>query len=319
MAYNYIDHNKNFYELDYFEIDNGGRIPALTVHNTNFLEKVIQLDSRYKFEQDIIKPSANIRKLKNISDILNYTRNYISEKDKNIFSTKVNNKNYIGSIKYWFKRLDASLKKKSINYAVCIIFLLLNINLTNSTRHSYKEVIITALKIIQKYNTPECLIDNLLKQKSKIDSECILYDLTNKIGANEFSKIERIYNLENYDGFDFDIYDDSFKLSLASKFCSYACEYLKDLIKAKIEYSKYDKIVSNNLHFYIKFYVSADATDVNNKTFSIENKKRINDLIHIYNIYSGYINNIISNINSGKSEIYYNKNKFDHVIWYSNK
>ena len=107
---------------------------------------------------------------------------------------------------------------------------------------------------------------------------------------------------------------------MASKFCSYACEYFE----LQSSYSKYDKIVSDNLHLYIDAYLE-DRQDIDEKYNKIKasnfkvngQSNKFERSLKVYEAYSYFIENILEKLR--KYNIAINKNEFDHIIWYSKK
>ncbi|MBE6422869.1 hypothetical protein [Succinivibrio dextrinosolvens] len=269
------------------------KIPALTEKNRNFIEAVVKLDSRYgKENNENGEPNKKAKeKLKKLAE----SSNYPFGKDLKFSLDEEDNK-YIGTTHYWFKQIKENKENNFIN----ILGALYNINLTNSTRRSYKEVFYKAKHLKDKLN-------------NKLDYETIKTELLKDFKSNKTNHIiTYLTDPKVMEG------NGSCTLSLASKFCSYACNYfnLEDL------YSKYDTIVSNNLHYYIDAYLdnscdlNRDYTNCKKSNFKVNgDKNRFEKNLMVYEAYSFFIEKIIEKI--GIKEI--GKNELDHIIWYSKK
>ena len=105
-----------------------------------------------------------------------------------------------------------------------------------------------------------------------------------------------------------------YNLSFASKFCSYASEFLN--IDKK--YSKYDNIVANALPEYSKIYLGKIETK---SVFLIQQyHKEEDELQYRLDIYKKYCNCIDSILSVLKEDnIVISKDEFDHIVWYSSK
>lgn len=129
----------------------------------------------------------------------------------------------------------------------------------------------------------------LLKTFSANDEEHILYKLTDKIKA------------KNRDGY-------RYNLSFATKFCSYASQFLE----LGDNYSKYDSVVAKCLPLYSECYLKEKTAK---KHFLVKQHK--NDLesrLSLYATYSNCINRIMALLEA--DNITLTRSELDHIIWY---
>ena len=116
--------------------------------------------------------------------------------------------------------------------------------------------------------------------------------------------------------------DKANNLSFASKFISYARQFLND---NDTSFSKYDSVVSRKLSLYENIYVDRDIKIVNSKYQNKPSHRReLNDLekqIYTYEKYLEYMAAIDSILDCLKKDngIIISKEEFDHIIWYSSK
>lgn len=139
------------------------------------------------------------------------------------------------------------------------------------------------------------LKDELQKEFSVQNNNHILARLTDKIQAKKEG------------GF-------RYNLSFASKFCSYAAEFLN--IGKK--YSKYDNVVATALPDYSKIYL---GIAMKRGTFLIQqyhkNEDELQYRLEIYEKYCNCIDSIIATLKEDNIDI--SKDEFDHIVWYSSK
>lgn len=280
------------YELDLMVSKNDAafKIPALTEKNRDFIEAVVKLDSRYGKEAIINKPSDDVLKdFQLLSEHTEFEGNNLS------FSIVPGKDNYLGSTHYWFDAIKNNLNNDFCN----ILGALYNINLTNSTRRSYREIFYKAKNLKEKLN-------------NKLDFNTLKNELSKDFSKDCNNHIIAYLTDPGQKG--------SCTISLASKFCSYACEYFE----LQNSYSKYDNIVSDNLHLYIDAYLE-DRQDIDEKYNKIKasnfkvngQSKKFERSLKVYDAYSYFIENILEKLR--KDNITINKNELDHIIWYSKK
>ncbi|WP_202109203.1 hypothetical protein [Succinivibrio dextrinosolvens] len=285
--------SKNPYELDMevsSTVEKTIKIPALTEKNRNFIEAVVKLDSRYGKEAIINKPSDTVLKeLQWLSKQTEFVEDTLS------FSIIPGEDNYLGSTHYWFDAIKNNLNNDFCN----LLGALYNINLTNSTRRSYREIFYKAKNLREKLN-------------NKLDFNTLKNELSKDFSQNCNNHIISYLTYPGQNG--------ACTLSLASKFCSYACEYF-GLDKS---YSKYDTIVSDNLKYYIDAYLtdeqdlSKDYNKFRDSKFKVNGQgKKFERSLKVYQAYSYFIERIIEKLAVKKVSI--NKNELDHIIWYSKK
>lgn len=212
---------------------------------------------------------------------------------------------FIGSIAYWKNKLSA-------NYCYnTILELVKAVNASNVTRVSANDMQDIAEYIWNNYKTSQDLENALSKDPFNVvnnvkspSNNHILY----KIAEYPFKK--------NNGG--------KYYLSFATKFCQFASK----ILNAGYEYSKYDKIVAENLPTYIKNYLSKKdllSSDMGNRKmpkdrFLASDKKaktaggRDKMYTVLYAEYCDYIDRIIAKVNQGIT-----REEFDHIVWYTNK
>lgn len=290
-----LEQKDKTYELDMVEVSSTDektiKIPALTEKNRNFIEAVVKLDSRYGKEAIINKPNDTVlKKLQGLSEQTEFTE---FDEDTTSFSIIPGKKYYLGSTHYWFDAIKNNLNNDFCN----LLGALYNINLTNSTRRSYKEIFYKAKNLREKLN-------------NKLDFNTLKNELSKDFSQNCNNHIIAYLTDPGQNG--------SCTISLASKFCSYACEYF-GLDKS---YSKYDTIVSDNLKYYIDAYLT-DEQELSNDYKKFRGSKfKVNSQgfersLKVYQAYSYFIERIIETLAVKKVSI--NKNELDHIIWYSKK
>lgn len=281
---------QNPYELDYlYDAESKIQIPALTKKNSLFLEAVIRLDSNYGNDVQSFECG------KNFLTVLN---------DDTNFSQKPGNDNYVGSTIFWFESMrdNSQICGKDVDFSVYLKGALHNINLTNSTRCSKKSINKVAEELSENCKSAEELRELLCQPFSKDNQQHIISILTRPTEEG-----------------------DKNKLSLASKFCAYATEYLFGDMDFKPLYPKYDGVVSSNLHYYFYYYCtklsSVDIPDnygtVLNRNFKanmyLKPDAKFNDYMSIYEAYSWCIARILETV------CCLNASELDHIIWYCKK
>lgn len=281
------------YILDYlYDEELEIEIPALTKKNSLFLEAVVRLDSNYGNDAQPY-PCG-----KNFLNVLG---------DNTNFSQRPKNDNYVGSTRYWFESMQGNSDSCGIkvDFGTCLKGALHNINLTNSTRSSKESINSVADKLYDNCRSVDEL-RALLRETFSNDNQhhimSILTKPTEEGGKN--------------------------KLSLASKFCAYATEYLFDNLDSKPLYPKYDGVVSSNLHYYFYHYagdclqdIPDDYRKILNRNFKVnlnlKNDDRFNDYMSIYEAYSWCIARILEQLD--KNHVILKASELDHIIWYCKK
>lgn len=281
------------YILDYlYDEELEIEIPALTKKNSSFLEAVVRLDSNYGNDAQPY-PCG-----KNFLNVL---------EDNTNFSQRPSNDNYVGSTRFWFESMQGNSDSCSnkVDFSTCLKGALHNINLTNSTRSSKESINSVADKLYDNCQSVDELRALLRETFSKDNPHHIMSILTKPTedgGKN--------------------------KLSLASKFCAYATEYLFDNLDSKPLYPKYDGVVSSNLHYYFYHYAGDCLKDISdnykkvlNRNFKVnsnlKNDSRFNDYMSIYEAYSWCIARILEQLET--NGIVLNASELDHIIWYCRK
>lgn len=266
------------YELDTFSLEIGKEKPielaAITKKNSNFIEAVIRLDSNYGWDAD---PKNACQK------------GYIPFDENNNKCFK-NKKGYYGSTAYWFLQME-----NGDDFERCIKGAIVSIDITNSTRMSYKEREELADRLIGTCKSVEELKKKLEEPFSADKKEHILAMLANKTNSGT-----------------------RFNLSFASKFCSYGAAYL--LLNQNL-YSKYDNIVSAILPHYARFYgVDTPKERYKTKIDSVYSSKFSDkeDFEYRLCVYQEY-NNIIGEIIENSKCDGITRDQFDHIVWYSQK
>ena len=268
------------------------KIPSLTEKNSLFLEAVVRLDSNYGNDAQPY-PCG-----KNFLNVL---------EDNTNFSQRPSNDNYVGSTSFWFESMQKNSKSCSneLDFNICLRGALHNINLTNSTRSSKESINSVADKLYDNCQSVDELKALLRETFSKDNPHHIMSILTKPTedgGKN--------------------------KLSLASKFCAYATEYLFNDIDLKPFYPKYDGVVSSNLHYYFYHYAGTylknipdDYRKILNRNFKVnlnlKNDDRFNDYMSIYEAYSWCIARILEQLET--NGIVLKASELDHIIWYCKK
>lgn len=256
------------------------------------MEAVIRLDSNYGNDAQSFECG------KNFLTVLN---------DDTNFSQKPSNDNYVGSTIFWFESMkeNCQICGKDVDFSVYLKGALHNINLTNSTRCSKKSINRAAEELSEKCKAAEDLREFLCQPFSKDNQQHIMSILTSP----------------NEEG-------DKNKLSLASKFCAYATEYLFGDMDFKPFYPKYDGVVSSNLHYYFYHYARNFLKDIPdnykkvlNRNFKVKTNlnddDRFNDYMSLYEAYSWCIARILEQLE--KNDISLKATELDHIIWYCKK
>lgn len=196
------------------------------------------------------------------------------------------------------------MRKPGCNFEECVLGAVSAIDRTNSTRLMVEQS--GRDKMVDKIcNTLNCKsykdLVNLLNIPFKKDNkEHILSVLTKRIDGKDNSR----YNL-----------------SFASKFCSYASQWLKDVGVIE-EYSTYDNIVSRTLPKYVEVYLNETRKLKDYQVYAyarnnLNEEEKFNEILTIYERYSNDIKRILDVLKD--NEIIMTKDEFDDIIWYSFK
>jgi hypothetical protein len=283
------------YELDWIEgkIDYLNiKIPALSEKNLKYIESGIQ-DSNYN-------SSSNCECGKRYLDAL--------RKGKS-FSQKPDDDRYIGSPCFWFNAMktNENICGEKVGFDVYLKGALHCINIATFNGCSRESINKVAEELYKKCNSVKCLRNMLTKPFSSKDTEHIIAIIAKS----------------------YDVLKDKNKLSLASKFCSLASEFLFD--KVKPFYPRYDNIVAECLGYYISFYLPKNCykgkypKQVKNN-FKVEINLRsgtaYTEYLKIYEAYSWFIRKILSKISKASDKtqkIYFTASQFTHLIKYADK
>lgn len=189
----------------------------------------------------------------------------------------------------------------------------------------YEAYLKNSIDVIDRTNSThlESTIDGRKKMASIIKKYCptpndlkkaVIVNPTKEKHDNLF--YELCVTMVNHKG------DKANNLSFASKFISYARQFLND---NDTSFSKYDSVVSRKLSLYENIYVDRDVKIVNSKYQNKPSHRReLNDLdkqIYTYEKYLEYMAAIDSILDCLKKDngIIISKEEFDHIIWYSSK
>ena len=265
------------------------QIPALTEKNSKFIESAIK-----DFSYDNLK--CGHRYLEAL-------------RKRQSFSYKIDDDRYHGSPFFWFNAMKTNTEicGEKVTFNTYLKGALHCINLVTSNNCSREAINIVAEELYKKCETVKCLKHMLSKPFSAKDPEHIVSILT------------KSYDLPNQ--------KDNNKLALASKFCSYASEFLFE--KKKPFYPRYDLIVAENLSFYISFYLPKNCykgkypKQVNNN-FKIDihyrTKRGYAEYLKIYEAYTYFIKKILdkrSKVPDKKLRAYFTPARMLHLIRYA--
>jgi len=263
------------YKMDMIE---GNNIAALTEKNARFIEAVVSLDSNYRRESMIVEPDYGF--------------------DIDLHSTDSKGK-YCGSTKYWFNRMENNPNE----YKLCIQGAVISIDRSNSTHleTTKKGRKLMAERIIKKCPNIDALRNELeVTFTAENENHLIAY----MINPNVEPSLKSIKDN-----------NDMFYLSFASKFCSYAAEWLE----TERQYSKYDDVVAMGLPGYIMAYLGKKVGKmrfkVNNGFLTSAEKYR--NRLKTYEDYCYAIDSILETLANDGISI--TKNELDHIIWYGMK
>lgn len=265
------------------------KIPALTEKNARHIDSGIK-DSNF---------DINIACGKKYLEAL--------RKGKSL-SQKLGDDRYIGSPFFWFNaiRTSADICGEKVSFDVYLKGALHSINIMTSNGCSRESVNRVAEELYKKYKSVKSLRNMLAKPFSSKDTEHIIAIITKS----------------------YDVPKDKNKLSLASKFCSLASEFLFD--KAKPFYPRYDSVVAECLCHYISFYLPANCYK-GKYPKQLENNFKVGmnyrtiraytEYLKIYEAYSWFIKKIlgkISKVPDKTQRIYFTALQFTQLIKCSN-
>lgn len=224
-------------------------------------------------------------------------------------SQKLGNDRYIGSPFFWFNAIktNADICSQKVSFDVYLKGTLHSINIITSNGCSRESVNRVADELYKKCNSVKSLRNMLAKPFSSKDTEHIIAIITKSYDAPK----------------------DKNKLSLASKFCSLASEFLFD--KAKPFYPRYDSVVAECLCHYILFYLPANCYKgkyhkqlENNFKVGINyrTKRAYSEYLKIYEAYLWFIKKILSKVSKlpdKTQRTYFTASQFTHLIKYTDK
>lgn len=191
---------------------------------------------------------------------------------------------YCGSTAYWFNEMI----KPNSDFRTCVLGAVVAMDRTNST---HLESAINGRQIMRDIICNNCKdVSDLIKMLEvpfKASDKNHLISLLTK-GIPDKKGGERC------------------NLSFATKFCAYASIFLK----AKIEYSKYDNVVSSVLPTYVKLYLNEKR-----KRKDYDKNGSYQHHLDVYELYFNDIGRILDKVKDQKI----NRDDFDHILWYSNK
>lgn len=267
----------NPYKMDMI-IKEKNNIAALTEKNAQFIEAVVSLDSNYRRESMIVEPDDGF-------DIESHS---INSEGK-----------YCGSTKYWFNRMESNPNE----YELCIQGAVISIDRSNPT---HLETTNNGRKLMAERIIKKCPNIDTLRNELEVtftaDNENHL--IAYMINPNVAPSLKSIKDN-----------NDMFYLSFASKFCSYAAEWLE----TKKQYSKYDNVVAKGLPEYIMAYlgkrVGKTRFQVNNGLLTSTEKYQ--NRLKTYEDYCYNIDAILETLANDGISI--TKNELDHIIWYGMK
>lgn len=253
-----------------YALDRIAGIPALTKKNSEFIEAVVTLlDSNYA----------------------KFFDKAFGPKDPS-FDPKeegysfANNRG--GSVAYWFDQMKSGQK----DYETCLFCAICTIDVMNSTHLEAAEN--GRLEMTQRVMEKAPTLDELkaaLRDPFSSEKENHLIALLSKPMASKNKESLRC------------------NLSFASKFCSYAAQFLE----AGVEYSIYDRIVSQNLPAYLKAYgVEKKPTK---RQFDATSTNDHHQKLVIYERYCDAIGKLIKAANEERI----NRKTLDYIIWYASK
>lgn len=186
------------------------------------------------------------------------------------------NGKYCGSSAYWFNEM----KKPNSNFKKCVLGAVIAIDSANST---HLEAAVSGRKTMRDIICKKCnnyldLIDMLNTPFEPTNHEHIISLLTAKTISKKDGKVR-------------------FNISFATKFCAYASIFLN----SKIQYSKYDNIVSSALPDYSEIYLNEHKKQNEYKINDIQRRKLDDEgnfqyRLNVYNDYQKTINRIIEKL-----------------------
>ena len=215
--------------------------------------------------------------------------------DPEINASNSNNK-YSGSTRYWFEEM----LKPGANFKKLLLGSIITIDSVNSThleaaidgRKKMRDIICTVC------NNVNDLIKKLEEPFDMNDKTNLIVMMSQPIPAKNKGNSMRI------------------NLSFATKFCAYAAKYLK----ANVEYSKYDNVVSKALQQYCAIYLNQQRESnsfLANETLGMSDSEKTEFKLYIYDDYSKSIAWIIDALK--EKGVNLSREEIDHIIWYGFK
>ena len=207
--------------------------------------------------------------------------------------TKTRNNDFAA---FWFDKM-----KNGGDFHTCLQNAITSIDRANST---HLEAAINGRTTICERICNICknykdLISLLNKKFCSTDTHHLIYLITAKMASKKTNQYR-------------------FNLSFASKFCEAASKYLG----AKVQYSKYDNVVADNLYKYANAYlhrnIKKDDFKIKSNLQGSTDKEKLSYRLKIYENYHNTIGEILHKLKNDY-HITITREEFDHVIWYINK
>lgn len=215
--------------------------------------------------------------------------------DPKIYAESSNDK-YCGSTVYWFNEM----KKPNCNFRKCVLGAVIAIDSANST---HLEAAVSGRKTMRDIICKKCnnyldLIDMLNTPFKLSNHKHLNALLTTKTISKKDGKVR-------------------FNISFATKFCAYAHIFLN----SKIQYSKYDNIVSSELPYYSEFYFH-EAKKLNEYKINDTQRRKLDEednFQYRFNVldYEKTSNRIIEKLKIDGINL--TIEEFDYIVWYGLK
>ena len=193
---------------------------------------------------------------------------------------------YCGSIAYWFRKME----ENPDSYDRCLLGAIISIDSFNSTHLSASAKgegrVEMWKRILEHYQNVEALKNALKEEFNSNKEDHILYRIADELEGR-------------------------CNVSFASKFCSYASNCFD--LKEKSQYSKYDKVVAENLPEFISLFLGEEKRGLKTR-LNINNFKTIKEKMKVYQDYLEYIGKILDKVGN-----VIDREQFDHIVWYAFK
>lgn len=231
----------------------------------------------------------------------NYAKDsYITNPDAGYdpeINAESSNGKYCGSTAYWIDEM----KKPNCNFRKCVLGAVIAIDSANST---HLEAAVSGRKTMRDIICNKCnnyldLIDILNTPFEPTNHNHLIALLTNKTISKKDGKVR-------------------FNISFATKFCAYASIFLN----SKIQYSKYDNVVSDALPYYSEIYLN-EHKDLKEYKINDNQRRKLDEegnfqyRLNVYSDYQKTINRIIEKLKSDGINL--TIEEFNHIVWYGLK